>query len=236
VARSPCSFPLAWPQRQRFRARSAPQPTQPPPGTTPHPASRGSAPRPRTGVPGACARRPRGDPSRHVLGAARLGARLCGAMGRRGVGHRHGRPRRRLQRQRGRPAQHKVPPTRPSAAPPARAARRSCRMWRAHRLIWVESPANPTWGVTDIPAMADLAQEAGALLAVDSTAATPALSQPLTLGADLVMHSATKCSVPACATPRRRAPRARPVCPQQAERHPATAAATAATTAAVTPL
>jgi hypothetical protein len=155
-------------------------------------------------------------------------------MGRRGVGHRHGRPRRRLQRQRGSPAQHKVPPARPSAAPPARAARRSCRVWRAHRLIWVESPANPTWGVTDIPAMADLAQEAGALLAVDSTAATPALSQPLTLGADLVMHSATKCSVPACATPRRCAPRAPPVRPQQAERHPATAAATAAATATAT--
>jgi hypothetical protein len=41
VARSPCSFPLEWPQRQRFRARSAPQPTHPPPETTPHPTSRG---------------------------------------------------------------------------------------------------------------------------------------------------------------------------------------------------
>lgn len=59
-------------------------------------------------------------------------------------------------------------------------------------LVWVETPCNPTWDVTDITAAAELAHEAGALLAVDSTAATPVLSQPLTLGADVVMHSATK--------------------------------------------
>jgi len=59
-------------------------------------------------------------------------------------------------------------------------------------LVWLETPCNPTWDVTDIAAAAQLAHDAGALLAVDSTAATPVLSQPLTLGADVVMHSATK--------------------------------------------
>ncbi len=60
------------------------------------------------------------------------------------------------------------------------------------RLIWLETPANPTWAIADIAAVADLAHQAGAQLAVDSTAATPVLTRPLTLGADLVMHSATK--------------------------------------------
>jgi len=60
------------------------------------------------------------------------------------------------------------------------------------KLVWVESPANPLWGVTDIQAVADLAHEAGARLVVDSTVATPVLTKPLSLGADLVMHSATK--------------------------------------------
>lgn len=59
-------------------------------------------------------------------------------------------------------------------------------------LVWLETPANPLWDVTDIRAVADLAHAAGARVAVDSTAATPVLSQPLTLGADIVMHSATK--------------------------------------------
>jgi cystathionine gamma-synthase len=62
----------------------------------------------------------------------------------------------------------------------------------ATKLIWVETPANPLWTITDIAATAEIAHEAGALLAVDSTSATPVLSQPLALGADLVMHSATK--------------------------------------------
>jgi cystathionine gamma-synthase len=62
----------------------------------------------------------------------------------------------------------------------------------ATRLVWVETPANPLWTVTDIAATASIAHEAGALLAVDSTSATPVLTQPLDLGADLVMHSATK--------------------------------------------
>ncbi len=60
------------------------------------------------------------------------------------------------------------------------------------RLIWIETPANPLWSVTDIAGAADIAHDAGALLAVDSTAATPVLTRPLALGADLVMHSATK--------------------------------------------
>ena len=60
------------------------------------------------------------------------------------------------------------------------------------RLVWLETPANPTWAVTDLEAAAKLAHQAGALLAVDSTAATPVLTRPLELGADLVCHSATK--------------------------------------------
>jgi cystathionine gamma-synthase len=60
------------------------------------------------------------------------------------------------------------------------------------KLVWLETPCNPTWDVTDIPAAARLAHDAGAKLAVDSTAATPILTRPLELGADIVMHSATK--------------------------------------------
>ncbi len=60
------------------------------------------------------------------------------------------------------------------------------------KLVWVETPANPLWTVTDIAATAQLAHAAGALLAVDSTVATPLLTRPITLGADLVMHAATK--------------------------------------------
>jgi cystathionine gamma-synthase len=60
------------------------------------------------------------------------------------------------------------------------------------RLLWAESPANPLWTISDITALADLAHRAGATLAVDSTVATPVLTRPLSLGADLVMHSATK--------------------------------------------
>jgi cystathionine gamma-synthase len=60
------------------------------------------------------------------------------------------------------------------------------------RLIWIETPSNPQWTITDIAAAAEIAHAAGALLAVDSTAATPVLTQPLALGADIVMHSATK--------------------------------------------
>ena len=60
------------------------------------------------------------------------------------------------------------------------------------KLVWIETPANPLWTITDIAAVADAAHAAGAAVAVDSTAATPVLTQPLALGADIVMHSATK--------------------------------------------
>ena len=62
----------------------------------------------------------------------------------------------------------------------------------ATKLVWLETPCNPTWDVSDIAAAADIAHRAGAMLAVDSTVATPLLTQPLALGADVVMHSATK--------------------------------------------
>ena len=60
------------------------------------------------------------------------------------------------------------------------------------RLVWIETPANPTWTITDIAATAEIAHAAGAILAVDSTVATPVLTRPLNLGADIVMHAATK--------------------------------------------
>jgi cystathionine gamma-synthase len=60
------------------------------------------------------------------------------------------------------------------------------------KLVWIETPANPLWAISDIAAAARIAHAAGALLGVDSTVATPVLSQPIAHGADLVMHSATK--------------------------------------------
>ena len=60
------------------------------------------------------------------------------------------------------------------------------------KLVWVESPANPLWSITDLAAVAGIAHAAGARVAADSTVATPVLTQPLELGIDLVMHSATK--------------------------------------------
>lgn len=62
----------------------------------------------------------------------------------------------------------------------------------ATRLLWVETPANPTLAVSDIAALAVLAHGAGARIAVDSTFATPVHTRPIELGADVVMHSATK--------------------------------------------
>ncbi len=62
----------------------------------------------------------------------------------------------------------------------------------ATKLVWIETPCNPTWDVIDIAAAAEAAKGAGARLAVDSTVATPVLTRPLELGADLVFHSATK--------------------------------------------
>ena len=60
------------------------------------------------------------------------------------------------------------------------------------KTVWVETPANPLWTLTDIAATAKVAHAAGARLAVDSTVGTPVLTQPLLLGADIVMHAATK--------------------------------------------
>lgn len=60
------------------------------------------------------------------------------------------------------------------------------------KMIWVETPTNPMMNVIDIAAMARIAKEHQLLLAVDNTFATPYLQQPLELGADIVMHSATK--------------------------------------------
>lgn len=60
------------------------------------------------------------------------------------------------------------------------------------QVVWLESPANPLWTISDIASIAQLAHQAGARLVVDSTIATPVLTRPLSLGADLVVHSATK--------------------------------------------
>ena len=60
------------------------------------------------------------------------------------------------------------------------------------KLVWIETPGNPLWTVTDIAAAAEIAHAAGARLTVDSTAASPVHTRPLDLGANGVMHSATK--------------------------------------------
>ncbi|MEM1044302.1 MAG: aminotransferase class I/II-fold pyridoxal phosphate-dependent enzyme [Bacteroidota bacterium] len=60
------------------------------------------------------------------------------------------------------------------------------------RLVWAETPSNPLLKVTDLEALAGVARDAGALLLVDGTWTTPLLQRPLDLGADLVLHSATK--------------------------------------------
>jgi cystathionine gamma-lyase len=60
------------------------------------------------------------------------------------------------------------------------------------RLLWLESPGNPLLSVTDLAECIQIAHAAGVLTAVDNTFATPVLTRPLELGADIVMHSATK--------------------------------------------
>ena len=60
------------------------------------------------------------------------------------------------------------------------------------KLLWIESIGNPLMSITDITACAELAKRHGLLMAVDNTFATPVLTRPLELGADIVMHSATK--------------------------------------------
>ena len=59
-------------------------------------------------------------------------------------------------------------------------------------LVWIETPSNPLWTITDIEAVCDLAHRAGAIVCADSTVATPVLCKPLDFGCDLVVHSATK--------------------------------------------
>ena len=63
---------------------------------------------------------------------------------------------------------------------------------RPARIVWVETPSNPLLRITDITGLARLGHEAGALVVVDNTFASPALQQPLSLGADVVVHSTTK--------------------------------------------
>ena len=60
------------------------------------------------------------------------------------------------------------------------------------RLVWCETPSNPLLGIADIGALAGIAHDAGAILAVDNTFASPYLQQPITHGADVVVHSTTK--------------------------------------------
>jgi cystathionine gamma-synthase len=63
---------------------------------------------------------------------------------------------------------------------------------RPAQVVWVETPSNPLLRITDIAGLARLGHEAGALVVVDNTFASPALQQPLALGADVVVHSTTK--------------------------------------------
>jgi cystathionine gamma-lyase len=60
------------------------------------------------------------------------------------------------------------------------------------RMVWLESPGNPLMSITDLQACAQIAHQHGAFVAVDNTFATPVFTRPLELGADIVMHSATK--------------------------------------------
>ena len=82
--------------------------------------------------------------------------------------------------------------------------------------MWVETPTNPLLNIADIAALAEVAHEAGALLVVDNTFASPYLQQPLALGADVVVHSTTKYLRRALRRRRRRARRA--PTPELAER------------------
>jgi len=85
------------------------------------------------------------------------------------------------------------------------------------RLLWVETPANPMWDITDLAAVCELGQAAGVRVAVDNTVATPVLTRPFEHGADLVVHSAPRtpdgprsrkpCSSPRPGCPSRCSPR-----------------------------
>ncbi len=63
---------------------------------------------------------------------------------------------------------------------------------RTPRILWVETPSNPLLRITDIAGLAEIGREAGSLVVMDNTFATPALQRPLALGADVVVHSTTK--------------------------------------------
>ncbi|MEM7219859.1 MAG: aminotransferase class I/II-fold pyridoxal phosphate-dependent enzyme [Pseudomonadota bacterium] len=80
----------------------------------------------------------------------------------------------------------------PGAAPQALADALANPTTGARRVVWLESPANPVWNLIDIEACARVAHGKGAIVVCDATAATPVLTRPLDLGADIVMHSATK--------------------------------------------
>jgi len=69
---------------------------------------------------------------------------------------------------------------------------RRCLAERPARVLWVETPTNPLLGIADIAALSGAAHEAGAMLVVDNTFASPRLQRPLALGADVVVHSTTK--------------------------------------------
>lgn len=77
-------------------------------------------------------------------------------------------------------------------APSTDLARLEAAIQPQTKLLWIESPGNPLMSITDIAACAEIARRRGILLGVDSTFATPVLTRPLELGADIVMHSATK--------------------------------------------
>src|SRR5438046_8535429 len=72
----------------------------------------------------------------------------------------------------------------------ASAVRRAVK--RTTRLVWVETPSNPLWKVTDVAAIGEIARAAGARYVCDNTTATPVLQSPFRLGADLIVHATTK--------------------------------------------
>jgi cystathionine gamma-synthase len=63
---------------------------------------------------------------------------------------------------------------------------------RSAAMLWLESPTNPMLGIADVPALADAAHAAGAIVVTDNTFSTPLVQQPLLLGSDVVLHSVTK--------------------------------------------
>jgi O-succinylhomoserine sulfhydrylase len=79
-----------------------------------------------------------------------------------------------------------------SYVPPTRAEEWQKALRRNTRLLFLETPSNPLTEISDIAALSAVAKRAGALLAVDNVLCTPVLQRPLELGADLVIHSATK--------------------------------------------